>query len=130
MPRWQGISPGNPTATRPAFAEQAALKRVVGRNSRLAFSPGSKFAYSNIGYWLLGAIVEQLSGDPFTSCVTNRVLRPLGIPAGELSYAIENPALHATGYLERWSFFNLVKRWLIDRDLIGEYQGSWLRIRD
>jgi CubicO group peptidase (beta-lactamase class C family) len=38
---------------------------------------GTKYAYSNIGYWLLGPVVEQASGELFTSYVTQHVLRPL-----------------------------------------------------
>ena len=42
------------------FDEQAALKAVLAAHPRLAFQPGSKYAYSNIGYWLLGQLVERV----------------------------------------------------------------------
>jgi len=31
-------------------------------------------------------------------------------------------------YLEKYSAMNLVKRWLINRELTGTYSGRWLRI--
>lgn len=112
------------------FDERAALTRVLDRHGRLAFRPGTRFAYSNIGYWLLGAIVEQASGQAFTSYVVTCVLGPLGITPDEIAYTIVDARTHAAGYLEKYSFMNLIKGWVIDRDLIGDYAGRWLRIRD
>jgi len=90
--------------------------------------PGSRYAYSNIGYWMLGKIVERVSGQGFTEYVTTNVLLPLGMSAGDLSYVLPSAAPHATGYLEKYSTANLFKRWLIDPALIGHYDGRWLRI--
>jgi CubicO group peptidase (beta-lactamase class C family) len=120
----------HPVAAHRDFDEHAALLHVLQTNRQLAFLPGTKFAYSNIGYWLLGSIVERATGQRFTSYVTDNVLRPLEIGSDELEYAIADPACHAAGYLEKYSFMNLIKPWLIERDLIGEYEGGWLRIRD
>jgi hypothetical protein len=47
---------------------------------------------------------------------------------GELSYVVPDPALHATGYLEKYSLLNLVKRFILDSALIGDYEGRWLRL--
>jgi len=120
----------HPVGAHDTFNEHDALTLVLRKNRRLSSSPGTRFAYSNIGYWLLGALVEEASGTAFTSFVTDNVLRPIGIGPDELAYVIGDPASHAAGYLEKYSFMNLVKSWLIDRDLIGEYEGRWLRIRD
>ena len=90
-------------------------------------APGTR--YSNIGYWLLGKVVERASGQPFASYVTDHVLRPLTMAPQELGYGVADPAQHATGYLEKYSFMNLAKGFLIDRSLVGEYSGRWLEIR-
>lgn len=120
----------HPTAAHSSFDERATLQSVLAKHPRLAFAPGTWFAYSNIGYWLCGAIIEQATGAPFTSYVTEHILEPLGIGAGDLSYTIADPATHASGYLEKYSWMNLFKRLLIDRKLIGGYSGPWLQIRD
>jgi len=112
------------------FSDRNALRAVLRQHPRLAFAPGTRFAYSNIGYWLLGAVIEEATGQAFASYVTDRVLRPLGIAAYELAYTVPDAARHAAGYLEKYSWMNLVKPWLIDRALIGGYEGRWLRIRD
>jgi CubicO group peptidase (beta-lactamase class C family) len=118
------------TAAHPTFDERAEFSKVLNRYPKLAFAPGTRFRYSNIGYWLLGTVIEQASGERFVDYMERRVLRELDIPAHELSYRIVDPAVHASGYLEKYSFINLIKRWLIETELIGEYSGRWLRIRD
>lgn len=45
----------------------------------LNFNPGAKYAYSNIGYLVLGAIIEQLSGKSYENYVQTEILAPLGI---------------------------------------------------
>lgn len=43
----------------------------------LIAAPGEAFAYSNINYNILGAIVEEISGTPFTNYVEDRIFAPL-----------------------------------------------------
>ena len=43
----------------------------------LEFVPGSRFEYSNSGYHVLAAIVEQMRGKPFSEVMTERIFRPL-----------------------------------------------------
>jgi len=50
----------------------------------LEFEPGSRSAYSNIGYLVLGMIAEEVSGASYLEALRARVLRPLGVPDGDL----------------------------------------------
>jgi CubicO group peptidase (beta-lactamase class C family) len=47
--------------------------------TEVAFKPGSKFSYSNLGVVFLGEIIERLSGDPYPVYMEKNVLRPLGM---------------------------------------------------
>lgn len=111
------------------FDERAALDAVLWANPRLSSRPGTRFRYSNIGYWLLGAIVEQVTGRPFVEQVRQAVIAPLGLGPTDLGYAIPDPARHASGYLEKFSFINAIKGFVLDRAFVGEYHGRWLTIR-
>jgi CubicO group peptidase (beta-lactamase class C family) len=45
------------------------------------FKPGEKFVYSNIGYLVLGLLIETLDRRPFADALAARVLKPLGMTA-------------------------------------------------
>ena len=119
----------HPAARHASFDENEALAAVLRDHPRVSFEPGTKYAYSNIGYWLLGKVVERVSGETFSSYVSEHILRPLAIAPRQLGYVVADPAHHATGYLEKYSLMNVAKRLLIDRNLIGDYSDRWLEIR-
>lgn len=52
---------------------------AVFRDLPMEFAPGTRFAYSNSGYVLLGAIVEKVSGQAFAEYVRERLFAPLGM---------------------------------------------------
>lgn len=47
--------------------------------THVAFAPGSRWSYSNLGYVFLGQIIERLSGDDFEVYLTKNILMPLGM---------------------------------------------------
>jgi CubicO group peptidase (beta-lactamase class C family) len=119
----------HPAAQQGAFDERRALADTLAAHPR-ASRPGTRYKYSNIGYWLLGPVVARASGLSFVQYVADRIVQPLGLPRHELGYAIGDPFRHAHGYLEKYSVINLLKGALIDRALIGRYEGRWLRVLD
>ena len=50
----------------------------------LDFDPGSRSAYSNLGFNVLGRIIERVSGQPYAEYVRDHVLTPAGITAMRL----------------------------------------------
>ncbi|MGX4640976.1 serine hydrolase [Massilia sp. SYSU DXS3249] len=49
------------------------------KNDPLDFEPGTNYRYNNSGYFLLGAIIEQVSGQPYAKFVEQRIFKPLGM---------------------------------------------------
>jgi CubicO group peptidase (beta-lactamase class C family) len=59
-----------------------ALERLARRDpERLPVGPGELFAYSNAGYWLVGAAIASATGTTFEAAMDERVLAPLGLSA-------------------------------------------------
>lgn len=44
----------------------------------LDFAPGTKFAYSNLGFCILGRVIEKVSGENYESYVKKHILEPAG----------------------------------------------------
>jgi CubicO group peptidase (beta-lactamase class C family) len=55
----------------------ASLARIA--NLPLGFPPGSRYAYSNSGYIVLGTLIERVEGRPYADVLRARVLAPLGL---------------------------------------------------
>ncbi|GAB5537822.1 MAG: hypothetical protein Rubg2KO_40710 [Rubricoccaceae bacterium] len=50
-------------------------------NEPLDFEPGSQFTYSNSGYYLLGVIIETVTGRSYADAIQEVLLDPLGLDA-------------------------------------------------
>ena len=61
----------------PPAGPRAVIRYVLGRP--LDFDPGTRYAYSNFGYCLLGRIIEKISGQSYESFVRENVLKTAGI---------------------------------------------------
>ncbi|HPF12246.1 MAG TPA: serine hydrolase [Flavobacteriaceae bacterium] len=51
----------------------------IARNQELLFEPGKAQEYSNVGYALLGAIIEMVTGINYVENVKERIVEPLGM---------------------------------------------------
>ena len=67
----------------------------------LEFKPGSKFTYSNIGYTLLGEIIQNITGESYDSYLKENVLEPLDMNSSFIHTTDYEPSDdEAIGY--RW----------------------------
>ncbi len=64
----------------------------------LRFEPGSKWEYSNAGYYALADIIRIVSGRPWTEFIHRRVFAPLGMSTTSPTIVTPKPAALATGY--------------------------------
>jgi N-acyl-D-amino-acid deacylase len=69
----QALAVGSP-------ANSSDLTRYM-LNQPLQFAPGSRYAYLNAGYTILGRVIEKISGQSYESYVREQVLAGFGIHA-------------------------------------------------
>gem|GEM_PF-2438520 len=66
----------------------------------LEFRPGSRFAYSNYGFLLLGVVIEAVSGQGYYDYVAEHIFEPTGMTGtGSLPEDVEVPD-RAVGYMD------------------------------
>jgi CubicO group peptidase (beta-lactamase class C family) len=102
------FAPGMSAALRQHGLARAGIEHLL--PSILATAPvrepGTAFEYTNIGYLMLGQIVEVATGEPYAEACARRVLRPAGIVApgldpqwGRLAHAAAGWRLSGPEYL-------------------------------
>lgn len=74
------------------------LMRVAGTTLRTGFEPGSRWVYSNIGYVLLGFLIEAIDKKPFAEAMRQRVFVPLGMNSSAPVISNEIRERVAVGY--------------------------------
>jgi len=86
------------------FQKQATMRRTpaeivkLTQDKPLEFEPGSKFAYNNTGYVLLGHIIERISGAGYDEYVRKNLLEPLGLRDSGYDWNTTVIARRASGY--------------------------------
>lgn len=61
----------------PAWPVDEMMQRLDG--ARLRYSPGAGWRYSNVGYWLIGRLIERLTDQTLEEAVMQRALTPTGL---------------------------------------------------
>jgi CubicO group peptidase (beta-lactamase class C family) len=72
------------------------------KDKPLDFSPGKYYSYNNSGYFLLGLIIEKVTGKPYETIVKDYVFRPLGMNQSGFDFINLPKSVKAQGY-EIWN---------------------------
>ena len=65
------------------------------------FTPGARFSYSNIGYDLLGLVIDRVAGRPHPQALLDDVIAPLGMAGAIAHIRTADRPRFATGYVPR-----------------------------
>ena len=90
--------------SKPGFLDSAAAAATeqqmidTFRDEPFDFDPGSKFAYNNSGYFLLGTIVAQVSGQSYGDYLHDAFFEPLGMHDTGVHASTAVLRHEATGY--------------------------------
>lgn len=66
----------------------------------LGFEPGTKHSYCNTGYYLLGLIIEAITGKPYEEVLKERILDVIGMK----NTGVENPKQIISNYAQGYDF--------------------------
>src|SRR5205823_1084906 len=67
--------------TKPDYGRERALEQVVADMAEAphVLAPGTAFSYNNAGFYVLGRVVEVVSGLPYPDAIRKLVLEPIGL---------------------------------------------------
>jgi CubicO group peptidase (beta-lactamase class C family) len=82
--------------SRNAYAVDDFVKRFC--SGDLQFEPGSKFHYNNSGYFILGAILEHVTGKTYETLLKQDIFLPLAMKDSGYDHPIDILPRRAAGY--------------------------------
>jgi uncharacterized protein (TIGR03437 family) len=125
-------------ATHTAFPPTADTVISYMLSKGLDFGPGSRYAYSNFGYVLLGRVIEKLSGKTYRQFMNEQVLEPMGLTnvqiggstlaarlPGEVKYYDYPGAPSVSSFLSPWREKEPRPYAVLDTDLVDS-AGGWV----
>ena len=80
-----GLANDDPWADRQEAMSDDEFDATCAGGVRLLWAPGTTFEYSNLGYALLGRVVQVAAGRRYQEFVTEELLRPLGLTSTAFS---------------------------------------------
>jgi D-alanyl-D-alanine carboxypeptidase len=70
----------------PPVNQTELVKKVLPDYSKLKFEPGGHVEYSNLGYMVLGALIEKVSGMTYEEYIRQNILQPLEMNRTDFLY--------------------------------------------
>jgi len=103
IPSYTGLPTFIPDISRDPYPVEEFVKKYC--SGDFEFEPGSKFKYNNSGYFLLGAIIEKVTGKTYEQALKENILDPLNLK--NTGYDLHSPILpkRAAGYEKNFDGF-------------------------
>jgi CubicO group peptidase (beta-lactamase class C family) len=114
------------TARRTAFDTQLGW---IFRH-RLAAQPGTRYVYSNAGYLILGAVIEEASGRDYESYCRETVLLPLGARDAELDPAWRIMSSYGGWRMPTADYGRFYQAFALGNPAIGPQARAWMMSPD
>ena len=96
IPSYTGLPGFFQDVSRNPFKVDDFIKKYASKD--LEFEPGSKFSYNNSGYFLLGAVIEKVTGKPYEQVLKENIFDPLGMKNTGYDHFDTLIQKRATGY--------------------------------
>lgn len=109
-----------------SFDNKGFFKDIFIRNDKVRSKPNEKFRYSNLGYLLLGQLIEEVTGTTYEKYVEDNILQVFSGQPNELGFTIADPQQHAKGYHKKMSLSYFLLGLFINRkEFMDKREGKW-----
>ena len=96
-----GLATDDPWGDRQQGLDLATFSELLRGDLTFAWTPGTRFEYSNLGYGILGRLITKVASAEYRDVVQERILDPLGMRATTYLESEVPPERLAHGYLWR-----------------------------
>ena len=121
-----------PTILRTHTARRTAFDVQLGWifRHRLASQPGTRYVYSNAGYLILGAVIEEASGRDYEGYCRETVLLPLGARDAELDPAWRIMSSYGGWRMPTADYGRFYQAFALGNPAIGPQARAWMMSPD
>jgi serine-type D-Ala-D-Ala carboxypeptidase/endopeptidase len=124
-----GLPTDDPWADRHLDASAAEMDALIAGGGTFAWTPGIAFEYSNLGWGLIGRVLERVTGTRVQRLVQDEVLVPLGL--GHTSWTWESlPEGTALATGHRWDDGSWEEEAPLGDGTIAPMGGLWSTVED
>jgi CubicO group peptidase (beta-lactamase class C family) len=117
-------STAQPAGRAPASLEEQLAALLAAHGPRLRYPPGEGQRYSNLGYLLLGRMVELADGRDYRTYVREEILAVLGMSRTDFEWTpLRDDA--AVGHARKGRLFTTLAKTLVDAECFGEPLARW-----
>ncbi len=114
-----------------SFDRNEFYQKIFEDNPKVKSGPNEKFSYSNLGFFTLGRVIENVTGEKYENYIRKSIIDPLGIEETELGFEIRDEVPHAKGYQKKMSFMNFMLGFLMDKSKwVNQTEGKWISFND
>lgn len=113
------------------FDSRTFFQKIFRKYPKTKSKPNQKYAYSNLGYVLLGQLIETVSGKPYETYIRENILNAINLTEKELGFTTTDPDLQAKGYHKKNTFMYFLLDFFIDTDkFMDKTEGKWKSFRN
>ena len=123
-----GFPEDNPWGDRQLADKPEELEAFIREGISFSNVPSKEFEYSNMGYAMLGQIIQAVSQMPYQRYISENLLQPLGMNDTRWEHSEVDPALLASGY--RWEEEQWKPEPLLHDGIYGAMGGLITSIED
>lgn len=113
-------------ASAPAPEAAALLRRQLSRRRTWSRPPGRSARYTNVGYLVLGQVIEAITELPYTDYVRTAVLEPAGMHRTGYEHG---PAPTAVGYVHGSALLSPLLKLVLPSGVVGNRAGHRIALR-
>ncbi|HEX5533134.1 MAG TPA: serine hydrolase domain-containing protein [Actinomycetales bacterium] len=108
-------------------ADTSLVDTITAKHGAPRRAPGQRAAYSNIGYLLVGRVLEAVTSQRLEQAIADLVLDPLGMT--ETGFDFDHDRPRATGYVRAPRLAHPLLKWLLPAGIVGDRVGDYSSLR-